>query len=100
MTDAEYKTKHDFMSKYELLKETETKWAKLDAIVGSCFVIDCSRAEFRDRLKRKMLPTTGKVFFHRDSFASSFYEGFLLTNVASKKEKQVVFVKPIKNVYL
>ena len=78
LTDAEYKTKHDFMSKYELLKETETKWAKLDAIVGSCFVIDCSRAEFRDRLKRKMLPTTGKVFFHRDSFASSFYEGRMI----------------------
>ena len=72
---AEYKTKDDFVGKYELLKETESKWAKLDAIVGSCFVIDCSRAEFRDRLKRKMLPTTGRVYFHRDSFASSFYEG-------------------------
>ena len=75
---AEYKTKSDFMGKYELLKETESKWAKLDAIIGTCFVIDCSRSEFRDRKKRKMLPKTGKVYFHRDSFSSKFYEGRML----------------------
>ena len=66
------------MGKYELLKETESKWAKLDAIIGTCFVIDCSRSEFRDRKKRKMLPKTGKVYFHRDSFSSKFYEGRML----------------------
>ena len=85
---AEYKTKSNFMKKHELLKETESQWAKLNDIVGTCFIIECTRSEFKDRKKRKMLPKTGQVYFHRDSFSSKFYESRMLRK--EKKERMEV----------
>ena len=63
------------MDRWEVLKETESQWARLDDIAGSCFVIECTRAEFRDRLKRKLLPKSGAVYFTRDTFSAAFWEG-------------------------
>ena len=56
----------DWVFPYEVLKETETRWHKLDKIVGSCFVIECSRQVFVEKIRRKALPQSVQVFFHRE----------------------------------
>jgi hypothetical protein len=70
-----YQPSSDFMDRWEVLKETESHWARLEDIVGSCFVIECTRSEFKDRLKRKLLPKSSDVFFTRDNFSAAFWEG-------------------------
>ena len=70
----QYTTKENFLNKWEVLKESETHWAQLDDIAGSCFVIESTRQEFRDRLKRKLLPNMGRVYFTRENFSATYWE--------------------------